>query len=168
MSKAYFSGGCFWCIADYFISLHIDGVKDVIVGYCGGEEKYATYEMVKSQKTKHRETIEIEYDEKKISLEKLLEIFADYVDVHDGEGQFIDRGFSYTLALFYEKKSQKALFDSFIKTLDDPVFISVEPFKFFVKAEEYHQHYGSKNPSKMMDEIITSGRTCHLKIKHGK
>ena len=57
--KAYFAGGCFWCVTPIF---KIYGVDKVVSGYSGGKEKNPSYEDVKSQKTGHRETIMLEYD----------------------------------------------------------------------------------------------------------
>lgn len=166
MSKAYFAGGCFWCICDYLLSQKIDGITDVVVGYCGGDEKDATYELIKSQKTKHRETIEISYESGKVTLEKLLELFVSYVDVKDPDGQYIDKGYSYTLALYYLDDNQRKKYEKFVNGIKKPAFISVEPFKFFVRAEDYHQHYGVKNPDKLIEELIASKRVCHLKLKN--
>ena len=99
MKTAYFAGGCFWCITPTFKEL--DGVFDVISGYCGGDEINPTYKEVKSQQTGHRETIKIDYDPEKVSFSELFEIFLGGVDPFDSEGQFIDKGFSYTLAIYY-------------------------------------------------------------------
>ena len=108
MKKLYVAGGCFWCIGDYFLMQ--DGVEEVNCGYSGGDEKDASYYDVKSQKTGHRESIEIIYDEAVISLEKLIDLYYIYVDVLDDEGQNIDRGHSYSLALYYQNEEEKALF----------------------------------------------------------
>jgi len=165
MKRAYLAGGCFWCICDYILSLHLTGVEDVLVGYSGGDELDVTYELVKSQNTKHRETIEIIYDENNIKIENLLEVFASYVDIHNPNGQYIDTGYSYTLALYYQTNEEKELFTSFVQKLPKPAYIAVEEFKFFVNAEEYHQHYAIKNPDEMMKELISSNRTCHINLK---
>jgi len=168
MKKVYFAGGCFWCICNYMLSLNIEGIKDIIVGYSGGVEKDATYELVKSQKTKHRETVEIAYDESKISMNELLDIFTEYVDIHDSEGQYIDKGYSYTLALYYQNEEEKKIYTEYVNRLEGEVFIKIEKFKFFVIAEKYHQHYGIKNPDKMMEELISSKRVCHINLKENK
>ena len=70
---AYFAGGCFWCITPTFAD--IDGVIKVTSGYCGGDEVNPTYEDVKAQKTNHRETIKIEYNENIVDYKTLLDIF---------------------------------------------------------------------------------------------
>ena len=65
MKTFYLAGGCFWCISDFFLMQ--DGVEDTRVGYSGGDEKDVTYEDVKAQKTGHRESVEVNYDENIIS-----------------------------------------------------------------------------------------------------
>ena len=164
MNKCYLAGGCFWCIADYLSSFN--GVEKIVSGYSGGDEKEVSYELVQSQKTKHRETIEITYNEQ-ISLETIIDIFISYVDPFDEGGQFIDRGYSYTLAFYYQNELEKEIYSKKIKELEEKsnqkAYISVEPFKFFVRAEEYHQEYSKKNPEAFLKELIASNRSCHIK-----
>ena len=161
----YLAGGCFWCIGDYFSSLPY--VNRVIVGYSGGDEKTPTYKDVKAQKTGHRETVEVLYQEG--HLDELIDEFFNYVDPLDKDGQYIDKGHSYTLAIYYQNLKEKEYFTHRIQELSTKlgkeVYISLEPFKFFVKAEETHQDYGKINPEKLLEELRSSQRTCHLKIK---
>ena len=164
MNKCYLAGGCFWCIADYLGSFF--GVESVVAGYSGGEEKDISYLDVKNQKTGHRETIEVTYSDD-ISLDVIVDIFLSYVDPFDKEGQYIDKGHSYTLALFYQNEKEKRLYTRKVKELEDlsskQVYVSVEPFKFFLRAEEDHQEYSKKNPEAFYKELIASNRVCHLK-----
>ena len=102
---AYFAGGCFWCITPTFREM--EGVADVVSGYSGGDEPNPTYEDVKYQRTGHRETIRIDFDPSHVSFEALLDIFLSSVDPFDGGGQFIDRGHSYTLAVYPLSEAQK-------------------------------------------------------------
>lgn len=153
---AYFAGGCFWCITPMFAE--IDGVRKVTSGYSGGNEVNPTYEDVKAQKTGHRETICVEYDETKVNYEDLLEMFLSNVDVYDDGGQFIDRGHSYTLAIYYTDDNQKAIIEERLGKYEKPVCISVEAYKNFYEAEEYHQDFYLKNPEKFEEELISSGR----------
>ena len=157
---AYFAGGCFWCITPAFREL--SGVSDVVSGYSGGGEENPTYEDVKYQRTGHRETIRIDYDPEKVSFDTLMDIFLGSVDPYDPDGQFIDRGFSYTLAIYYCSESQQAAAEGKIRTLEEtegkPVYIRVEPFRSFWRAEEYHQDYYLKNPEAFRKELIESGR----------
>ena len=111
--KAYFAGGCFWCITPIFAET--EGVIKVTSGFSGGKEVNPSYEDVKKQKTMHRETIEIEYNNEVISFKELLEIFLTHVDLFDGEGQYIDRGRSYSLAVYYENEEEKMITEERIK-----------------------------------------------------
>ena len=160
MEKAYFAGGCFWCITPTFREM--DGVADVISGYSGGEEVNPTYEDVKYQRTGHRETIRIDYDPEKVSFRELFDTFLDGVDPFDEGGQFIDRGHSYTLAVYYLNQEQRRIAEDGIRRLEQEsgksVYISVEPFRSFYPAEEEHQDYYRKNPEAFRKELIESGR----------
>lgn len=160
MKKAYFAGGCFWCITPVFYDL--PGVRNVISGYSGGDEISPTYEQVKHQQTHHRETICIEYNEELVSFEKLLEVFLANVDPFDDGGQFIDRGFSYTLAVYYTDEAEKALTEAALASLGGQTGVSVEPFKAFYDAESYHQNYFRTHPEEFAKEMEASGRRKQL------
>ena len=157
--RAYFAGGCFWCVTPIY---KMYGVDKVVCGYSGGDEPNPAYADVKAQKTGHRETIMLEYDPAKVSYDFLLDIFLANVDPFDGEGQFIDKGFSYTLAIYYTCEEERALAQSRIDALaaesGQTVHIALEPFKSFYEAEEYHQNYYLKNPEAFEKELIESGR----------
>ena len=160
METVYFAGGCFWCITPTF--RETEGVSDVISGYSGGLEINPTYEAVKTQKTGHRETIRIDFDPSKVTFKELFEIFLNGVDPFDPDGQFIDRGHSYTLAVYYLSQEQRLIAEESIRQLESEsgqkVFISVEPYRNFYTAEEYHQNYDLKNPEAFQKELIESGR----------
>ena len=160
MKQAYFAGGCFWCITPTFREL--EGVENVISGYSGGTEENPTYENVKYQRTGHRETIRIDYDPEQVTYSELLDIFLNGVDPFDEGGQFIDRGHSYTLAIYYLTDEEKQIAETSIHKLEaqsgQTVFISVEPFRSFYSAEEEHQDYYRKHPAEFRQELIDSGR----------
>ena len=157
--KAYFAGGCFWCITPFF---KIYGAEEVVSGFSGGDEPNPSYEEVKAQKTGHRETVEVSYDDEKVSYRDLLEIFLGNIDPYDADGQFIDRGHSYSPAVYYCTEEERETAEQGIEKLREESGqnpgIAVEPFKFFVKAEEYHQDYYLKNPEAFQEEMIKSGR----------
>lgn len=156
---AYFAGGCFWCITPVFEML---GVSHVESGYSGGDEVNPVYEDVKAQKTGHREAFMVEFDPEVVRYETLVETFLNHVDPFDFGGQFIDRGHSYTLAIFYLDESQKETAEKMIADLEKQsgkkCAIALEPFKNFYTAEEYHQDFYLKNPEKYEEELIESGR----------
>ncbi|MBQ5866675.1 MAG: peptide-methionine (S)-S-oxide reductase MsrA [Oscillospiraceae bacterium] len=160
MKTAYFAGGCFWCITPTFQEM--EGVDSVTSGYSGGMEENPSYEDVKYQRTDHRETIRIAYDEDLVSYAQLLDIFLSGVDPFDEGGQFIDRGHSYTLAVYYETEQERQLAADAITALEkasgQKVYISLEPFTAFYTAEEEHQDYYRKHPEEFRQELIDSGR----------
>ena len=160
LQTAYFAGGCFWCITPTFKEM--PGVLTVISGYSGGDEVDPSYLDVKAQKTGHREAIRIDYDPDQVSFEELFDVFLSGVDPFDPDGQYIDRGHSYTLAVFYLNGEQKRIAQQDIARLEtvsgQQVFISVEPFKSFYTAEEEHQDYYLKHPEEFRQELIDSGR----------
>ena len=160
MKTAYFAGGCFWCITPTFREM--EGVYSVTSGYAGGDEVNPTYEDVKYQRTGHRETIRISYDEEKHTFAELMDIFLCGVDPFDDGGQFIDRGHSYTLAVYYTSEEDFAIASAAIRDLEassgQKVCISLEPYKNFYCAEEEHQDYYRKNPEAFRQELIESGR----------
>jgi peptide-methionine (S)-S-oxide reductase len=160
MNTAYFAGGCFWCITPDF--QEEEGVFTVTSGYSGGEEENPVYLDVKHQNTGHRETIQVDYDPAVISFSRLVDIFLKGVDPHDAGGQFIDRGHSYTLAVYWLTEEEKEITCNKIRALEassgKTVHISVEPFKCFYRAEEEHQDYYRKHPAEFRQELIESGR----------
>lgn len=160
METAYFAGGCFWCITPTFREM--DGVVDVGSGYSGGEEINPAYADVKNQKTGHRETIRIDYLPEQVSFDELCRVFVNSVDPFDGGGQFIDRGHSYTLAIYYQSETQRQIAAAAVQQLEEaagrPVYISIEPFKSYYSAEEEHQNYYLKHPEEFEQELIASGR----------
>ena len=157
--KALFAGGCFWCMTPIF---KMYGVDRVVCGYAGGAEPNPTYEQVKSQKTGHREAILLEYDPAKVSYDKLLDIYFANVDPFDPGGQFIDRGRSYSLAVYYacddEQAAAKARIDRLQAESGREVYVALEPFTTFYEAEERHQDYYLKHPEEFEKELIDSGR----------
>lgn len=134
----------------------------MISGYSGGTEDNPVYEDVKYQKTGHREAICIEYNPEVVTYQQLFDIFLSSVDPYDAGGQFIDRGHSYTLAVYYLSSVQKQIAEDGIRQLEadsgQQVFISLEPFSNFYTAEEYHQNYDLKNPEAFEKELVESGR----------
>ena len=148
LKTAYFAGGCFWCITPTFQEMV--GVRNVTSGYCGGQEENPTYEDVKYQRTGHRETIRIEYNPEKLSYRDLIRVFLQNVDPFDAGGQYIDRGHSYTLAVYYQTVEEQRIAQEEIHSLElsagRSVAIPTEPFARFYNAEEYHQDYYLKHP----------------------
>ena len=141
--KAYFAGGCFWCVEESFEKLK--GVEEVVSGYSGGVTENPTYKEVTYGKTGHFEVVEIIYDKTIISYKELLENFWINIDPFDAYGQFCDKGYSYRSVAFYTNDEEKILIDKDIKELESKfnkkVVTYVRNFEKFYKAEEYHQDF---------------------------
>tara|TARA_X000001036_G_scaffold432904_1_gene469595 strand:+ start:1101 stop:1712 length:612 start_codon:yes stop_codon:yes gene_type:complete len=145
--KAYFAGGCFWCMEESFDK--ISGVIKSISGYSGGHLKNPKYEDVIYKDTGHVEAIEITYDPKKISYNDLLNVFWKNIDPFDRYGQFCDKGKSYrSVAFFQNKRQKKIIMDSiqnFEKRFENKIVTLVWKFDKFYPAEDYHQDYYQNN-----------------------
>ncbi len=141
--KAYFAGGCFWCMEESFEKL--SGVEEVVSGYSGGFTEKPTYKEVTYGNTGHFEVVEVIYNKKIISYEKLLENFWINIDPFDVFGQFCDKGYSYRSVAFYQNNKEKSLIEKNVKELEKrfnkSVVTYVRNFKKFYKAEEYHQDF---------------------------
>jgi|TARA_B100000214_G_scaffold275982_1_gene205947 peptide-methionine (S)-S-oxide reductase len=142
-SKAYFAGGCFWCMEESFEN--ILGVSKVISGYSGGTTENPTYKEVTYGNTGHFEVIEVIYIPEVVSYEKLLEEFWLNIDPFDAAGQFCDKGYSYRSVAFYQNEQQKNLIKNSIKEIEKKfkkkVVTYVRKFDKFYKAEAFHQDY---------------------------
>jgi methionine-S-sulfoxide reductase len=114
--KAYFAGGCFWCMEESFEN--ILGVSKVISGYSGGTTENPTYKEVTYGNTGHFEVIEVIYIPEVVSYEKLLEEFWVNIDPFDAVGQFCDKGYSYRSVAFYQNDKQKNLIENSIKEIE--------------------------------------------------
>ncbi len=164
--KATFAGGCFWCMEHPFEK--IKGVKSVISGYIGGSAENPTYEQVSYGDSGHLEAVQIVYDPKLVSYEKLLEVFWRQVNPTDAGGQFVDRGDQYATAIFYHSEEQRKLAENSKKALDEsdrfksPVVTEIREAEIFYPAEEYHQDYHRKNPIRYQFYRSRSGRDAFL------
>ncbi len=162
IKKAYFSGGCFWCMESIFEAQQ--GVIDAISGYAGGEMQNPSYEDVLSDITGHREAIEVQYNHNLISYKKLLHVFWRNIDPTDNAGQFADRGFHYTTAIFYRNNVEKIMAQETKQELIDSKIFTKEivteiiPLKNFYKAEDYHQNYHQNFAQQYKRYVMASGR----------
>ncbi len=144
------AGGCFWCIESDYEKL--DGIIKAVSGYAGGQLKNPTYEQVSAGTSGHIEVVEVTYDPKIISYEKVLNYFWHHIDPTRDDGQFCDRGPQYRPAIFYKTKKEKQAILKSAKKIEknkpfkEPLKVEYIPFTKFYPAEEYHQDYYKKNP----------------------
>ena len=146
--KAYFAGGCFWCMEESFDKAK--GVIKSISGYSGGHVKNPTYKQVIYNDTGHVEAIQVYYDPNLTSYEELLKVFWVNIDPFDAKGQFCDKGKSYRSVAFYQNIKQKKLIENSITSIetkfnDRKIVTLVWEFEKFYPAEDYHQNYYQNN-----------------------
>lgn len=172
MEIATLAGGCFWCMEEPYEAY--EGVEKVVSGYTGGEEVAPTYEQVASGTTGHVEAVQVYFHPEKISYEDILEIFWRQIDPTDPGGQFADRGPQYRTAIFYHNEAQKQMALASLEKLkksgkfDRPIATKILPFTVFYEAEDYHQDYYKKHPTRYRTYKQLSGRTPFLKKTWGE
>lgn len=161
------AGGCFWCMESFFQEQK--GVVEVISGYAGGKEKNPSYEQVSSGITGHRESIQVFFNPKIITYEKIIELYWTQIDPTDTKGQFVDKGNQYTSAIFYHDKEQKNIAEESKRKLsesgrfDKPIVTEIIPFTSFYPAEDYHQDYYKKKLIQYKLYSVGSGRKEYQK-----
>ncbi len=150
VATAYFGEGCFWCTEAFF--QRIEGVLSVKSGYGGGHVENPTYEQVCDKQTGHAEITKIEYDTTKVSFDELLEVFWKTHDPTTLNKQGNDVGPQYRSVIFYLNDEQKEKALHYKKQLDEshafpnPIVTTIEPFKNYYPAENYHQNYYNDHP----------------------
>jgi peptide-methionine (S)-S-oxide reductase len=144
---AVLGGGCFWCTEAVFEML--PGVKSVTSGYAGGTKEEPTYKEVCSGLTGHAEVIQVEFDPKVISYEKLLETFWQTHDPTTLNRQGADEGSQYRSVILYRNAAQKAAAEKSKaqaqKKFGGVIVTQIEPLTHFYKAEGYHQDFYRHN-----------------------
>jgi peptide-methionine (S)-S-oxide reductase len=166
MRKATFAGGCFWCMEPPFEKL--PGVVSVTSGYTGGPQKNPTYEQVSNHATGHAEAVEIVFDPKVISYQRLLEVFWHNVDPTTADRQFCDWGLQYRTGIFVHDAEQRRLAEESkraierTKTFSAPVLTKIEDAGPFWVAEDYHQDFYKKSPVRYYSYRSGCGRDRRL------
>ncbi len=166
METATFAGGCFWCMDAPFENL--EGVKEVISGYAGGNVKNPTYEQVSSGTTGHVESVQVTFDPRIVSYSEILTVYWKQFDPTDAGGSFYDRGSQYKSVIFYKDETQKETAEKSKALLNSsdifkkPIVTKIKKFTNFYPAEKYHQHYYKKNPEHYDAYRKASGRDAFI------
>ena len=156
MRTIYLAGGCFWGMQKFFDQF--EGVLSTEVGYANGPDRAPTYQEV-CRNSGHAETVRIDYDEGKLSLDKLLELYFLVIDPLSVNKQGGDEGIQYRTGVYYTNPDQlpmiQAAFEKEAAKVGSPLAVELLPLTNFFPAEEYHQKYLDKNP----------GGYCHIPQK---
>jgi len=160
MKQIYLAGGCFWGLQAYFDLK--DGIEETVVGYANGNTLNPTYEQVCTNTTGYAETVFInttgyaetvfiKYDENRISLESVLELFWKVIDPTSLNKQGGDRGTQYRTGIYFIDENDQIVINKSLKNetknYNKEIVTEVEKLKNFYQAEEYHQKYLEKNPN---------------------
>lgn len=149
LETATFGNGCYWCTEAVF--QRVEGVKEVVSGFSGGEVDNPTYEAVCTGRTGHAEVLQIQFDPSVVSFEKLLEVFWSTHDPTTLNRQGNDVGTQYRSAVFYHNEEQKELAEKYKQRLDDagafsdPIVTEITAFDKFYPAPAKHQNYYNEN-----------------------
>ncbi|HET7401758.1 MAG TPA: peptide-methionine (S)-S-oxide reductase MsrA [Usitatibacter sp.] len=164
---ATFAGGCFWCMEPPYDKL--PGVVATISGYTGGRKVNPTYEEVSSGSTGHAESVTVVYDPKKVTYEKLLDVFWHNIDPTVKDRQFCDGGNQYRTAIFYHDEAQRKAAEASKAALEkskpfkEPIVTEIVMAGPFYPAEDYHQDFYMKNPVRYQLYRSGCGRDARLK-----
>ena len=164
---ATFAGGCFWCMEPPYDE--IPGVTATISGFMGGKTVNPSYEDVVRGTTGHTEVVQVVYDPKKVSYEKLLDVFWVNIDPTVRDRQFCDAGSQYRTAIFYHDEAQRRAAEASKAALEkskpfrEAIVTPVQMAGPFYPAEEYHQDYYKKNPLRYKSYRTGCGRDARLR-----
>ena len=170
--KAYFAGGCFWCMEPPFEAL--EGVIEATSGYMGGTVENPTYEEVTTGETGHAEVVEILFDPEIVSYEELLEVFWRNIDPTALNYQFADVGSQYRTEIFTVGDEQSKLAEQSKVTLensgkfDKPIVTAISVAPEFYIAEDYHQDFYKKQSMRYQMYAKASGRKGFLEDTWGE
>jgi peptide-methionine (S)-S-oxide reductase len=167
LEKATFAGGCFWCVEADFDK--VDGVISTTSGYIGGRLANPTYEQVSAGGSGHTEAVEVVFDPRKVSYEKLLKVFWVSIDPTVRDRQFCDVGSQYRTAIFVHDEAQRRDAEASKAALEKSkpfkaaIVTPIEMATTFYPAEEYHQDYYRRNPVRYKFYRSGCGRDARLK-----
>lgn len=151
-------GGCYWCVEAVYENLK--GVKSVYSGFAGGTVEYPSYEEVCTGRTGAAEVVEITYDKTITNLDEIFKVFFTVHDPTTLNRQGADVGTQYRSVIFYKNEEQKKAAQSIIEELNasnvysSKIVTTLEPFKKFYKAEDYHQNYYENNRNKPYCQMV--------------
>jgi peptide-methionine (S)-S-oxide reductase len=168
---AVFAGGCFWCVEEAFDK--VDGVISTTSGYIGGRIENPTYKQVSAGGTGHAEAVRVVYDPDRVSYGKLVQTLWLNIDPLTPDAQFCDHGDQYRSAIFYTDDAQRRVAEESKRRIEasgrfnTPIATEIVPAGAFYAAEDYHQDYHNKNPTRYRFYKWNCGRAQRLEALWG-
>lgn len=172
LKMATLGGGCFWCLEPVYEELQ--GVKEVVVGYAGGEHPAPDYKLICTGTTGHAEVVQVTYDPQLVSYNEILEIFFSVHDPTTPNRQGADVGTQYRSIILYHDEDQKLAAEALIKSLNDqeiwknPIVTQIAPLETFFPAEDYHQGYYRKNPGQGYCMMVVAPKLKKFRQKYAE
>jgi peptide-methionine (S)-S-oxide reductase len=172
LAWATFAGGCFWCMEPPYDRL--DGVVETISGFSGGHVRNPSYDQVVRGGTGHLEVVQVVYDPTVVDYATLLHVFWRNIDPYQSSGQFCDHGDMYRSAIFVASEEEAELARASLAELAEngpesgPIDTRILPFEAFYPAEDYHQAYYQKNPTRYRYYRWRCGRDQRLEALWGE
>ena len=151
-------GGCYWCVEAVYEKLQ--GVDKVVSGFAGGTVENPSYEEVCTGRTGAAEVVQITYDKTKTNLDEIFKVFFTVHDPTTLNRQGADVGTQYRSVIFYANEEQKKAAESIIAELNNAnvyrskIVTTLETFKAFYKAKEYHQNYYENNKDQPYCQMV--------------
>ncbi len=156
IKKIILGSGCFWCSEAIFSM--ITGINKVIPGYSGGHKENPSYEEVCEGNTGHAEVVYLEYDDKIISLQEILEIFFAIHDPTSLNRQGNDVGEQYRSVIYYfddeDLETIRRVKENKSKEYTKEIVTEIDKAKNFYPAEDYHKNYFMRNPDKQYCKYV--------------
>lgn len=151
-------GGCFWCTEAAF--LHLPGVTNVVPGYAGGSTEKPSYEEVSGGNTGHAEVIKVDYDNSKVTLTKILDLFFTVHDPTTLNRQGNDVGTQYRSMILFENLEDVEVIKKYLEEkqaeYSEKIVTEVKQLDRFYEAEEYHHRYYEKNPNASYCQLVVA------------
>jgi peptide-methionine (S)-S-oxide reductase len=169
LETATLGGGCFWCTEAVFDDLQ--GVTDVVSGYCNGHTQNPTYPQVCEGTTGHNEVVKVVFDTNVISYTEILNVFFAIHDPTTLNRQGNDRGTQYRSGIYFHTQEQEKIANDLIAKLegdqlfDAPIVTEVVAAETFYPAEDYHQNYFKLNPNQGYCMAVVSPKLSKFRQK---
>jgi len=170
MTTFVLAGGCFWCLDAVYRTL--EGVRDVVSGYTGGQLPNPSYELVCTGSTGHAEAVKVVFDSEVIPAEVILDVFFTLHDPRQLNRQGADVGTQYRSAMFFSDAEQQAQFeaarDRASEYWEGGIVTTIQPLGTWYDAEEYHQDFFAKNPGQGYCLAVALPKVNKIRKSYGK
>ena len=141
-------GGCFWCTEAVYEQ--VDGVSAVESGYSNGHALNPSYEQVCGGETGHNEVVRVTFDNARITLREILEVFFHVHDSTTLNRQGNDMGTQYRSGIYFHGPEQERVAREVLAEANAAnsgrVVTEVQAEHNYSRAEDYHQHYFAQHP----------------------